>query len=106
MIIRDAFDDRFSTTFIMSNGSKITATDLADMILDLWDRTPEDADEFGVKDKDIVSVEVDSNDRKLIFGDVVVRVNPNFALAMHIDTDEGNAVNVGNGDGTKIRIIK
>ena len=45
MIIRDAFDDRFSTTFIMSNGSKITATDLADMILDLWDRTPEDADE-------------------------------------------------------------
>ena len=29
-----------------------------------------------------------------------------FSLAMHIDTDEGNAANVGNGDGTKIRIIK
>ncbi len=67
---------------------------------------PEDAAEFGVKDKDIVSVEVDSNDRKLIFGDVVVRVSENFSLAMHIDTDEGNAVNVANGDGTKIKIIK
>jgi len=68
--------------------------------------TPEDAKEFGVNDKDIVSVEVDSNDRKLVFGDVVVRVSDKFSLAMHIDTDEGNAVNVGNGDGTKIRIIK
>ena len=68
--------------------------------------TPEDAEEFGVKDKEIVSVEVDSNDRKLIFGDVVVRVSEKFALAMHIDTDEGNAANVGNGDGTKIRIVK
>ena len=68
--------------------------------------TPADAAEFGVKDKEIVSVEVDSNDRKLIFGDVVVRVSDKFALAMHIDTDEGNAVNVGNGDGTKIRIVK
>jgi len=68
--------------------------------------TPEDAEEFGVKDKEIVSVEVDSNDRKLIFGDVVVRVSDKFSLAMHIDTDEGNAVNVGNGDGTKIRIVK
>lgn len=68
--------------------------------------TPQDAIEFGVNDKDIVSVEVDSNDRKLIFGDVVVRVNENFALAMHIDTDEGNAANVGNGDGTKTRIVK
>lgn len=68
--------------------------------------TPEDAKELGVSDKEIVSVEVDSNDRKLIFGDVVVRVSEKFALAMHIDTDEGNAANVGNGDGTKIRIVK
>jgi len=68
--------------------------------------TPADAAEFGVKDKDVVSVEVNSNDRKLTFGDVVVRVSEKFSLAMHIDTDEGNAVNVGNGDGTKISIVK
>lgn len=52
--------------------------------------TPEDAAEFGVADKQIVSVKLDT-DRPLIFGDVVVRVSPKFALAMHIDTDECNA---------------
>ena len=53
--------------------------------------TPEDAKKAGVKDKDIVSVKVPSNGRKLIFDDVVIRVREDFALAMHIDTDESNA---------------
>lgn len=53
--------------------------------------TPEDAEEYGVSDKQIVSVKVDTEDRSLIFGDVVVRVSPKYALAMHIDTDEANA---------------
>lgn len=53
--------------------------------------TPEDAAEFGVEDKEIVSVKIDSNGRSLVFGDVVVRVSPKFAAAMHIDTDEANA---------------
>ena len=52
--------------------------------------TPADAAEFGVADKQIVKVKIES-DRTLIFDDVVCRVNPNFALAMHIDTDECNA---------------
>ncbi len=52
--------------------------------------TPADAEAFGVKDKQIVKVKINS-ERSLIFDDVVVRVNPNFALAMHIDTDECNA---------------
>ncbi len=52
--------------------------------------TPADAEKLGVADKEIVGVKLDT-DRPVIFGDVVVRVNPNFALAMHIDTDESNA---------------
>lgn len=53
--------------------------------------TPKDAEEFGVHDKDIVFVSVASEARSLIFQDVVVRVSPSYALAMHIDTDECNA---------------
>ncbi len=66
--------------------------------------TPEDAAEMGVVDKQIVSVEVKSNDRTTVFGDVVVRVSPKYALAMHIDTDESNAAAVAPGTmGTVIK---
>ncbi len=52
--------------------------------------TPDAAAEFGVADKEIVSVKIDS-ERSCILGDVVVRVSEKFAPAMHIDTDEANA---------------
>ena len=54
--------------------------------------TPADAKEFGVENGQIVNLEVNpGNGRNLIFGDVVVRVRDDFALACHIDTDESNA---------------
>ena len=53
--------------------------------------TPADAEAFGVEDKQIVSVKIDTDGRSLVFGDVVCRVSPKFAPAMHIDTDESNA---------------
>lgn len=53
--------------------------------------TPADAEAFGVQDKQEVDVKITSNGRSLTFSDVVVRVKPTFALAMHIDTDESNA---------------
>ncbi len=58
--------------------------------------TPEDALRYGVRDKSVVRVRI-TGDRELIFGDVLVRVDPNFALAMHLDTDEANAANVQTG---------
>lgn len=53
--------------------------------------TPEDAENYGVENGQVVSVKIDSA-RSALLGDVVVRVSPKFALAMHIDTDESNAV--------------
>lgn len=54
--------------------------------------TPADAEAEGVKNGDIVSVQVENETgRKLVFQDTVVRVSKNYALAMHIDTDESNA---------------
>lgn len=53
--------------------------------------TPEDAEKYGLTDKQIVSVKVETDGRSLVFGDVIVRVSPKYALAMHIDTDESNA---------------
>ena len=53
--------------------------------------TPADAARFGVKDKDVVAVKIESEGRTTIFCDTVVRVSDKFALAMHIDTDEANA---------------
>jgi len=58
--------------------------------------SPEDALRYGVRDKSFVRVRIEG-DRELVFGDVLVRVDPNFKLAMHIDTDEGNAANVKTG---------
>jgi acetate kinase len=56
--------------------------------------SPEDALRYGVRDKSFVRVRV-TGDRELVFGDVLIRVDPSFKLAMHIDTDEANAANIG-----------
>lgn len=53
--------------------------------------TPRDAIRLKVKDNDIVCVLTTSYERSVIYADVVVRVNKAFKLAMHMDTDEGNA---------------
>ena len=54
--------------------------------------TPADAEELGVTDKQIVWVKVETPERSAVLGDVVCRVSPSYARAMHIDTDESNAI--------------
>jgi len=63
-----------------------------------------EADALGVKDKDRIDVEVES-DRPLVFKDCLVRVDPTFSTSMHIDTDEGNAANISNSKPTYGRKI-
>ncbi len=58
--------------------------------------SPEDALSFGLRDKDMVMVVV-KGERTLTFGDVLVRVAPDFKLAMHLDTDEANAASISEG---------
>ncbi len=62
--------------------------------------TPEDARRMGLKDRDKVQVRV-SGPRSLVFDEVLVRVNEDYNLEMHIDTDEANAASLQTGmEGT------
>jgi len=58
---------------------------------------PDDALEFGVEDRDLVSVEVHSGEKSLTFNNVLIRVSEQFKLEMHIDTDEANAAEINQG---------
>lgn len=53
--------------------------------------TPSEAYRMNVRDNEDVFVITESFERALIFADVVIRVHPNYRLAMHVDTDEANA---------------
>lgn len=59
--------------------------------------TPEDARNFGVKDKQMVKLQTFTA-RPVIFQDVAVRVSPEFASYVHLDYDEANACGFAKGD--------
>ena len=59
------------------------------------------ARKLNIKDKDIVSVEI-NGERKSILGNVLVRVSDEYVLEMHVDMDEANACYLKNGDLVKI----
>jgi propanediol utilization protein len=56
--------------------------------------SPADAERYGVGDREVLSLELEG-ERGGIFGHVVCRVSPSFALDFHLDTDEANAFGVG-----------
>ncbi len=55
--------------------------------------TPADAEKFGIKDQQIVKIKV-GGERALIFDEVVARVGPDHATAVHLDYDEFNAASL------------
>ena len=61
----------------------------------------EDAARFGVTDKQIVKVRT-FGPRAVVFENVLVRANANFALEMHVDVEEGNAAGVRNGEEVEL----
>lgn len=55
--------------------------------------TPEDAEKMGLTNGQIVKLALNTEGRKTVFDDVVVRVSSSYATAVHLDTDEANAAN-------------
>ncbi|MDR2712939.1 MAG: phosphate propanoyltransferase [Clostridiales bacterium] len=56
-----------------------------------------DGEALGLADKELVDVYF-SGEKKMAFFDIMVRVHPEFAKDMHLDTDEANAARLGAGD--------
>jgi len=67
--------------------------------------SPGEALALGLRDRDVVMVKV-KGVRELIFGDVLVRVNPDYLMDMHLDTDEANAAQISEGAQGYIEAIQ
>lgn len=55
--------------------------------------TPRTAEQHGIADREILQVRVEG-DRAMVMDQVVARVDPTYADAMHIDYDEANAAGI------------
>jgi acetate kinase len=67
--------------------------------------SPSEALGLGLRDRDVVMVR-SKGTRELIFGDVLIRVNPSYRMDMHLDTDEANAAQIQPGDAGFIESIQ
>jgi len=61
----------------------------------------DDAARWGIADKQRLTVRL-HGERGLVLENVIARVSPDFALDMHIDTDEANAAGAKTGDEAEI----
>jgi putative phosphotransacetylase len=66
--------------------------------------SPDDAAKFNVTDGQYIDVDVNSGTRRTRWFDVQIRVHPQFRLEMHVDTDDANAVGIGNG--STVTVVK
>lgn len=100
--VRDSGDLAGSgTLYIASERSVIEAKESVIVAKRHIHMTPKDAEYFKVTDGQTISAAV-YGQRPLVFDDVLVRVNNNYRLRLHIDFDEANAS--GCTEGTVCRI--
>ncbi|MGI6752040.1 MAG: phosphate propanoyltransferase [Anaerovoracaceae bacterium] len=59
--------------------------------------SPAQAEEAGVKDKQVVSVRF-GGERAVVYENVLIRSGEGHTDEIHLDTDEGNAAGLSNGD--------
>lgn len=65
--------------------------------------TPEDAKKYSLKDGQHIRAIV-QGPRGGVLDQVLVRVNPEYALDLHVDTDEGNAFGLANGQQLEVHL--
>jgi len=66
--------------------------------------SPSDAEFYGVKHLDLITLRVKAKGCTTRFDDLLVRVDPTFKLEVHIDTDEANACDLDHAD--KVELFK
>ena len=66
--------------------------------------SPSDAEFYGVKHLDKITLKVTAKGCNTRFDDLLVRVDPSFKLEVHIDTDEANACDLDNAE--KVELFK
>jgi acetate kinase len=68
--------------------------------------SPADADVLGLKNRDKIAAVVVAGERKMVFGDIIVRVSPAFTIELHLDSDEGNAAGLQSGTEVMLTEIR
>jgi len=66
--------------------------------------SPSDAEFYGVKHLDLITLKVSAKGCTTRFDDLLVRVDPAFKLEVHIDTDEANACDLDHAE--KVELFK
>lgn len=65
---------------------------------------PADLEYFGVRDGESMHLRVESSGCTTVLENLVIRAGKEIRLEVHIDTDEGNAINLENA--TKVELLK
>ncbi len=102
--VRQSGDTRGTPGIVLASSNNIVAIEEGVIVAARHiHMTPDDARQFNVRDREKVSVHLQGK-RPVVLRDVLVRVNKNFRLVLHIDADEANGC--GCDENTTARIVK